>query len=146
MKELSVMKNKKYSNQGFTLLEMMIVVGVIAILAAIAIPNYTNYLKRAQRTDAMETLTEVMNQQQRFFSRNRTYTTDLQDLGYNAATVDSDNANYNIAAEICAVGQPLTRCVKLTASDQNSQEGDGDITLDSRGERTWNNLDGWDHK
>lgn len=140
------MKNKEYSAQGFTLLEIMIVVAIIAIIAAIALPNYTGYLKRAQRTDAMETLTEVMSQQQRFFSRNRTYTANLQDLGYNGTTVDSDNANYNIAAAVCAVGQPLTRCVRLTAEDQNSQEGDGDITLDSRGGRTWNGLDGWEHK
>ncbi len=141
------MKKQQRLTQGFTLLEIMIVVAVIAILAAVALPNYQNYLKRAQRTDAMETLTEIMNQQQRFFARNRSYTSNFQDLGYpNAASVTSENENYSITAAVCSAGQTLRRCVRLTAADQNSQEGDGDITLDSRGGKTWNSLDGWDHK
>ncbi len=144
------MKKQQRLTQGFTLLEMMIVVAVIALLAAIALPNYTSYLIRAKRTDAMESLTEVMNQQQRFLTRNRTYTDDLADLGYTTGNkkINSDDNNYEIEASACVGGQPLTRCVLLTATARpgQGQEGDGDITFDSRGNKTWNSLPGWQHK
>jgi type IV pilus assembly protein PilE len=49
----------KNSNRGFTLIELLAVVLIVAILAAIAIPTYTNYLRRARRVDAKTALEQL---------------------------------------------------------------------------------------
>ena len=121
-------------HKGFTLLEMMIVVAILGIVAALAYPSYAESVKETRRSDGMAELLQVMQQQERFFMNNRSYTIDLSDLGYAGATVESQNRMYTISAAAC--GGDIARCVQLTATPQGAMAGDGTILLDSRGERT----------
>ena len=70
--ETSVTAKRVY---GFTLVELMIVVVVIAILAAIVYPSYTESVRKSQRSDAKSILLEAANRQELFFSNFNTYTT-----------------------------------------------------------------------
>lgn len=67
--------------RGFTLIELMIVVAIVAILAAVAIPSYQQYIQKSRRVDAKETLTRMAALQERFFFQNSAYTADRSDLG-----------------------------------------------------------------
>ncbi|MBU0752075.1 MAG: prepilin-type N-terminal cleavage/methylation domain-containing protein [Gammaproteobacteria bacterium] len=58
---------------GFTLIELLIVIAIIAALAAIAIPNYTEYIMRSKITEAVATLSDLRVRMEQFFQDNRTY-------------------------------------------------------------------------
>ncbi|MGK8470516.1 type IV pilin protein [Stutzerimonas stutzeri] len=63
----------RYKARGFTLIEVMIVVVIIGILAAIALPNYRQYVIRSNRTAAQAQMLEIANRQQQFLLANRSY-------------------------------------------------------------------------
>lgn len=68
--------NKNYPHPirtGFTLVEVMIVVAIVAILASIAIPAYQEYVRRGQLTDATSTLSSLRVQMEQFYQDNRVY-------------------------------------------------------------------------
>jgi type IV pilus assembly protein PilE len=64
--------------RGFTLIEVMVVVGIIAILAAIAIPNYTDYVTRGRIVEATAGLGDARNKMEQYFQDNRLYPTNCQ--------------------------------------------------------------------
>ena len=60
-------------NMGFTLIEVMIVVVIIGILAAVAIPNYSEYVTRSRVTEAISGLSDMRVRMEQYFQDNRTY-------------------------------------------------------------------------
>ena len=60
-------------SRGFTLIEVMVVVAIIAILAAIAIPSYTDYVRRGRITEAISTLASFRVKMEQYFQDNRSY-------------------------------------------------------------------------
>lgn len=71
-------------NGGFTLIELMVVVTIIGILAAIGYPSYQNYVLKARRTDAQADLLELAQFMERFFTENGRY---HQDTGGTAVAL-----------------------------------------------------------
>ena len=61
-------------SRGFTLIELMIAVAIIAILAAIAIPSYTDYIRRGRLTEALGRLSAMRVKMEQYFQDNRVYT------------------------------------------------------------------------
>ncbi len=120
---------------GFSLVELMIVVAIIGIIVAIAYPSYQDQVRKSKRTDGHSTILDVMARQERYFSENNTYTTNMKKLGYTADPVVSDNGHYKVDGVACA-GNTIAQCVKLTADAQGEQASDGDLTLDSTNAKT----------
>jgi type IV pilus assembly protein PilE len=60
-------------HQGFTLIEVMIVVAIIAILAAVAIPSYTEYIQRSRIIESTSTLASMRVKMEQYFQDNRSY-------------------------------------------------------------------------
>ena len=65
--------NRNNRSAGFTLIEMMIVVAIIGILAAIALPSYRNYVLRGKIVDGTNKLTFLRAKMEQFYQDNRTY-------------------------------------------------------------------------
>ncbi|MGQ7815624.1 type IV pilin protein [Metapseudomonas furukawaii] len=133
---------KERVSAGFTLIELMIAVAIVGILAAIAYPSYQSYVIRSGRTDGQAALMEIMQAQERHYSQNQTYTTNLG-AGANGlnlgvaqdAAVSTPEQRYTITAAACA-GTTIANCVNLTAARTEAQSADtecGNLSLNSRG-------------
>ena len=93
---------------GFTLLELMITVLIVAILAAIAYPSYQSYLARAYRSEAYTALNQWANLQEQYFLDQRHYASDMTNLGAPANPFVTDAGHYRIQAVATATGFTLT--------------------------------------
>lgn len=75
-------KKKRLSEEGFTLLELMVVVAIIGVLTSIAIPAYIGYANRAHETEAKLSLSGIFVAETSFFTENGFYTACLKQIGY----------------------------------------------------------------
>lgn len=127
----------KRDSSGFTLIELMIVVAIIGILAAIAYPAYQDQVRKSKRSDGQVALLDMMAKQERYYTDNNTYTATLTNLGYTVdadGNADSPEADYKLSAGTCASGT-IAVCIELTATGQGDQVNDGScgtLTINSR--------------
>ena len=120
--------------RGFTLIEMMIVVAIVAVLAAIAIPNYQQYRVKANRADAQAFLMQVAQRQQQYLLDARAFGGTLAELGL--ALPDKVARNYTLTIDIAA-GPPPTFLLTATPIATSGQSADGTLTLDQAGTKQW---------
>jgi type IV pilus assembly protein PilE len=131
--------------RGFTLIEVMIVVVVVAILAAIAFPSYREYVLRTNRAVGKSMLTQVADRQEQFFAANKSYSNSLAQLGFPANPFFVDRRGQPVAAgdgagviyRISLVANNFTFAV--TADPVNRQLDDTrctQFTINERGQRT----------
>jgi len=82
--------------RGITLMELMIVVVIVGILAAIAYPNYREFAARAKRNEAKAALLQIATNQERFYLQNGTFTLDLTRLGFSSDPFITDSESYSV--------------------------------------------------
>ncbi len=90
--------NKNISfNNGFTLIELMIVIVVLSIIVTVAYPNYREFVARAKRNEARAALLQIATNQERFYLNNQTYSNDMTQLGFQGVNnVITETGSYMI--------------------------------------------------
>jgi type IV pilus assembly protein PilE len=115
---------KPKHQQGFTLIELMITVAIVAILAAIAYPSYTNYVKRGYRSEGIALLNDAAAKMERFYAQNNSYAgATLTKLGYTDPMM-STNGKYKLT-----IPNPTATAYSVVVAPQGSQATDTCGTL-----------------
>jgi type IV pilus assembly protein PilE len=113
---------------GFTLIELMITVAIVAILAAVAYPGYQSYVRRSARAAAQSYMMTIAARQEQYMSDARSYASTQSDLGLTQPTETNGRYTFAIALDN---GPP--RAFTITATAAGSQMADGNLTLTSAG-------------
>jgi type IV pilus assembly protein PilE len=119
---------------GFTLIELMIVVAVVAILAAIALPAYTNQIRKSKRTDAKTSLLDLASRQERYFTTNNAYTSTSTNLGYSGSYPVSipSATTFNYGIDVTAASATAYTATATPNGDQTN-DSCGTFQIDQLG-------------
>ena len=146
------LKNTTRSGEnGFTLIELVIVIAIMAILASIALPAYQDSIKKSRRADAQGVLMSFANAMERHFTTNGTYagagTTDtgddivtgVSDGDTDAPTIFSTTSPVNGGAVYynLTISAADASSYTLLATATGAQADDGNMQLTSTGLRRW---------
>ena len=141
-------RSKKHQSVGFTLIELMVTVAIVAILATIAVTSYSTQVLKSRRTEAKSALLDLSGREEKLFSTTNAYSNLEASVGYAAggsATVMTNmpfgNNYYTLTAQVPDPGQaPATPSTYvLTAKPVGTQANDtlcGSFSLNQLGVQT----------
>lgn len=132
----------RHANGGFSLIELMIVVVIIALLAAVALPSYQNSIAKSRRTVAKTALLDLAARQEKYYSTMNQYTTDLTGTGSTGlgipttALKDGSNDLYTLSVVVNNTTNPPTFTATATATGPQSSDSCGNFTVNNFGQQT----------
>ena len=128
---------KKHLNSGFTLIELMIVVAIVAILASIAYPSYLDSVLKGRRAEGRAALADLLQQQERYMTQTNTYfaftntagTTSPASVPFKTFSGDNAaNAAYYLSASACP-SSTIAECVMVAAEPSRGVSSDPDAKI-----------------
>ncbi len=131
---------RQAASPGFTLIELMITVAIIAILAAIAMPSYQDYIRKGRRADAQSFMQEVVARQQHFLLDRRAYGTGITGataVGELGMTIPTNVSGfYTVTMATNNGAAPPSFVVTAAPTGNQAYEKCGTLTIDQRGVKT----------
>ncbi len=122
----------KKAQKGFTLIELMITVAIVAILAAVAIPNYSAYVKRGKAAEATSTLALLKNRMEQYYQDNKTYL----DTGALTAPCSPQAGTTKYFTYDCAAQQTASQFTLTATPIANQGVNNFSFTIDEAGNKT----------
>jgi len=128
-------------SSGFSLVELVVALAIVAILSMVALPSFMDSVRKSKRTDAQTALNRTTTNLERFFGANGTYTTDVTELGLliDDEVAYSDDRGYVMTVAAGATGIGSSYVVTATAAAGSMQADDTGctvLTVSSLGQRT----------
>jgi type IV pilus assembly protein PilE len=120
-------------SQGFTLMEILIVVAIIGVLAAVAFPSYQNHVRKSNRAGAQAFMMDVASKQALYLSTARGYAASLTDL---QMTAPAEVTRFYTVTLDAPVAVPPAFTVTATPKSGTVQEADPVLTLDDKGTKS----------
>jgi type IV pilus assembly protein PilE len=110
---------------GFTLIELMVTVAIVAILATIASTSYNSQVQKSRRTDARSAVLDLAGREEKLFSTNNAYSATPSDLGYTGVAwpISVGSNYYNVSVTI-PTPPALPTTYQIIATAINSQASD----------------------
>jgi type IV pilus assembly protein PilE len=132
---------RRGGHSGFTLIELMITVAIVAILAAVALPSYSQYMRKARRGDAQSFMSEVAARQQHFLLDRRAYSTSITDApasGGLGMTIPSNVSSfYTVTIPPDSVTtQPPAFIVQAVPTGSQTEDTCATLRLNQAGQKT----------
>lgn len=118
------------SHRGFTLIEVLITMAIVAILASVAIPSYSRYVIKGNRAAAQQHLIDLAQREQQFLADARVYKDSVS--GLNMQTPAAVSKWYTIAIQVNE-GPPPTFKIIATPVAGSRQAEDGELSIDQAG-------------
>ena len=120
--------------RGFTLVEMLITIAVIAILASVAWPSYESYVRRSKRATAQSALMTIANREQAHLLDLRGYTTSLAAL--NVSAPQELRGDYAFTIVVDNAASPRTFVATATPLNLQARSGELPLTVSQSGARS----------
>ncbi|HWI13550.1 MAG TPA: type IV pilin protein [Burkholderiales bacterium] len=135
--------NTARRRKGFSLIELMITVAVVAIIGAIAYPSYQNHLRKGRRASAQAFIMDLANREQQYLLDARNYAVGSAALTTLNVSPPSDvAAHYSVTIGPAAASTPPTFLITATPTS-TAQSADGTLTLNEQGNKTRAGQAGW---